>query len=99
MLSLLYPEFSPVFLEYENSISSISKNIYKAYVNRFIKKAYTSVSHEEFQVMKACHTWHISNRTDNRISLGKILEILNNQTPTALNHMIRRYHIENSVVN
>ena len=96
MLYYLYPEMHPVFDEYENTIYNIAKSIYSSYVQRFIKKRYVSVPKEEFLIIKECHTWYMSNREENRISLDKIVGVLNEQTPTNLNHMIRRFKLEKS---
>lgn len=94
MLHYLYPEFSKSFDEYEDNIYEIGKNIYASYIDRFIKKQYVTVPVEEFNVIKECHTWHIEDRLTNRISLNKVLDILNRQTPTNLNRMIRHLKLE-----
>lgn len=94
MLYYLYPEMHTIFDEYENIIYNIAKTIYTAYVQRFIKKRYVSVPKEEFLIIKECHSWYMSNREENRISLQKIVNVLNEQTPTNLNHMIRRFKLE-----
>jgi hypothetical protein len=94
ILYFLYPDFKTVFEEYENTIYDIGRSIYSSYVQRFIKKRYVTVPKEEFQVIRDCHTWHLESRGDNRINLNQVLKILNQQTPTNLNHMIRRYRTE-----
>jgi len=86
----LYPQKCEVFDEYENHIYEIAKNIYKSYVDRFIKKIYVTAPAEEFNTIKEIHNWHLENRVDNRISLNKVVEVLNTQTPTNINKMIRR---------
>ena len=82
------------FDEYENNIFDIGRNIYKSYVDRFIKKQYVTVPREEFTVIRECHSWHLDDRTNNRISLDKIINVLNQQSPTHLNHMIKRFNLE-----
>jgi hypothetical protein len=94
MLHYLYPEFSKSFDEYEDNIYEIGKNIYGAYIDRFIKKQYVTVPVEEFNVIKECHTWHVEDRLNNRINLNKVLDILNRQTPTNINKMIRHLKID-----
>ena len=94
MLYTLYPSQGPVFDDYENTLFDVARTIYRSYVQRFIKKNYVTVPREEFQVIKACHNWHLENRTENRISLDKVISVLNNQPPTALNRMIRRFKTE-----
>jgi len=45
-------------------------------------------------VMKECHAWHRSDRIHNRITLNKVIEVLNQQTPSNLNRMIRRVRVD-----
>jgi hypothetical protein len=94
LLYHLYPEMAETFDDYENTIYDIARSIYRAYVQRFIKKRYVTVPREEYQVINECHTWHLSDRENNRISLDKIIGMLNKQPPTNLNHMIRRFKTE-----
>lgn len=91
MLYYLYPDMSDTFDEYENNLYEIAQGIYKAYVQRFIKGNYVTVPKEEFQVVQECHNWHKEDRKNNRISLEKVIRIMNKQSPTALNRMIRHY--------
>ena len=103
MLLYLYPEMRKTFDEYENILYDIARSIYRAYVQRFIKKRYVTVPKEEFVVIRECHSWHLDNRMTNRISLNKVVDVLNTQTPTSLNHMIRRFKMDqqnnNSMLN
>jgi hypothetical protein len=94
MLYHLYPEMTQTFDEYENTLYDIARSIYRAYVQRFIKKRYVTVPREEFAVIRECHTWHLTDRQNNRISLNQIVRVMNLQSPTHLNHMIRRFKLE-----
>jgi len=94
LLHYLYPSFSTIFDDYENIIYQIGKNIHKAYFERFIRNQYIKVPPEEFAVIKMCHTWHLENRTENKINLNKVLEFLNKQPATNINKMIRRFYNE-----
>jgi hypothetical protein len=60
----------------------------------FTKSLRQSTPKEEFRVMKECHNWHEEDRPMNRISIEKVIETLNSQTPTSLNRMLRRYRTE-----
>jgi hypothetical protein len=91
MIYYLYPNSAQLFDEYENILFDIARNIYNAYVNRYIKKMYVTMPSEEFYVMKECHTWHLRDKKKNRISLDFVISIMNKQQPTNLNHMIRRF--------
>lgn len=94
MLYHLYPDQVQVFDEYENTIYEIAHSIYRSYVQRFIKKRYVTVPREEFQVIRDCHTWHLTDRGENRISVEQVIKVLNQQSPISLNHMIRRFKTE-----
>ena len=94
MLYHLYPELVETFDEYENTLYDIARSIYRSYVHRFIKKQYVTVPREEYAIIRECHEWHLSNRTDNRISIDHMVRIMNKQSPTHLNHMIRRFKLE-----
>ena len=92
MLKALYPEMIKVFDQYENTIYDIAKSIHSAYVARFIKKSrYVRQPKEEYTVIKECHAWHEQDRTENRITLDKVLDIMKSQSATNLNRMIRRF--------
>lgn len=94
MLYHLYPDKIEVFDEYENTLFDISRSIYRSYIQRFIKKRYVTVPKEEFSVIRECHSWHLSDRENNRISIDTVVNFMNKQSPTSLNHMIRRYKLD-----
>lgn len=94
MLRFLYPDNIQVFDDYENILYDVSKKIYDGYVNRFIKKQFVTLPVEEFKVMSLAHEWHQTDRTNNRINHNKIINLLNEQTPTNLNRIIRRIKLE-----
>ena len=94
----LYPDMTSTFDDIENTLYDIARVIYRAYVQRFIKKLYVTVPREEYQVINESHAWHLSDRENNMVTLDKVIEIMNKQPPTNLNHMIRRFRIENSKV-
>jgi hypothetical protein len=97
MLYHLYPKWEVKFDEIENIIWDIARSIYNAYVQRFIKKRFVTVPTEEFKVIRECHKWHEVDRTSNRISINKVVDVLNSQTPTSLNRMIRRFRNEKTL--
>ena len=95
LMHYLYPSFSSVFDDYENIIYTIGKRIHKAYFDRFIKNLFVKVPPEEFNVIRKCHNWHLENRLQNKISLNKVMEILNEEPATNINKMIKRIFQEN----
>ena len=96
MLYYLYPDMVNIFEEYENTLFDIARCIYRAYVQRFIKKRYVTVPREEFAIIRECHSWHLLNRSENLISLNQVINVLNQQSATHLNHMMRRFKLERS---
>jgi hypothetical protein len=94
-LRKLFPEYLNDFEEYENYIYKIAKIIYKAYIDRFIKKLYVITPVEQFNVIREIHSWHLEDRIQNRINLNKVIDILNQQYPTNINKMIRSLIQEN----
>ena len=97
MLYHLYPKWEAKFDEIENTLYDIAKSIYTSYVQRFIKKRFVTVPTEEFIVIRQCHKWHEDDRSSNRINIDKVIEVLNQQTPTSLNRMVRRFRNEKTV--
>lgn len=96
-LCLLYPNMVSEFDECENMIYGLAKVVYDAYVQRYIKKQWVTVAPEEFNVMKECHLWHVEDRKINRISMNKIIDVLNSQTPTNLNKMLKRFKLGTNI--
>lgn len=94
MLYYLYPRFADQFDNYENILYECAKQINYNYIKRFIKKKYITVPREDYQIMKKCHEWHLQDRERNRISLTKIIEVMNDESSTILNRIIRKYKTE-----
>jgi hypothetical protein len=90
-LYYLYPECKDVFDRYENSLYAIAKIIYNSYVQRHIKGKWSTLPPEEYRVDCACHAWHESDRKNNRVTLERVITVMNEQSPSALNQMIRRF--------
>jgi hypothetical protein len=95
MLFDLYPEMADTFDEIENTIYDIAKKIYSSYVQRFIKKQFVTVPAEDFSIIRECHKWHEEDRITNRVSLNKVIDVINKQNPTTINRMIRAYKLGN----
>lgn len=87
----LYPTHVPIFDSYEDIIYDIAQNIKNAYVERFIRKQFVRMPQEEYAIMKQCHEWHHENRDQHHINFQRVIDIINDQSPTKLNHLIRRY--------
>ena len=80
----LYPEHLNYFINIENIIIKICKNIHNAYVSRFVGKNYTVVSQEEYVIIKECHGWHIQDRKNNKVTLSQVIGFINKEKYTNL---------------
>jgi len=89
MIQRLYPEYCPDFEHYEHILYERACFIYEKYVDRFINKQIAVTPQEEYQIVKACHGWHIDNRGTNKVNLDVVIHFLNQQPPTLLNKIIR----------
>lgn len=90
-LCYLYPTYQSMFDKYEDTIYNIANYITQSYKKRYIYKEHVVVPTEEFSIMKKCHEWYLSDRTANRISFQKVMNMLNDQPPSFLNKMVRRF--------
>lgn len=90
-LIFLYPEYKQTFDAYEGAIYNVAKLIIDAYKKRYIMKEFISVGQSEYGIMRECHGWHIKDRTRNKISLDKVIDVLNQTTSFVLNRIIKRF--------
>lgn len=87
----LYPKFRPTADSMENTILAVSRFIYDAYVNRFIRKQYVSIPREMYHILKMAHEWHTQDRTHNKIYFHKVISFVNEQDPVLLLTIIRKF--------
>jgi hypothetical protein len=85
----LYSEFKEEFSTYENKLNSMVAVLHGAYMKRYVIKEWVTLPPEMHYVLKKCHEWHVTDRTNNKVSTQKIEEVLNQQNPTTLNHIIK----------
>jgi hypothetical protein len=90
-LIYLYPTHSNTFDIYEDAIYDLVIQIKNAYIKRFINKETVTMPTEEYSIMKLIHGWHLEDRAANHISTSVVRDIMNKQSPTKLNRMIRRF--------
>lgn len=96
MLYTLYPDYIPMFETYENILTDISRSIHRSYINRYINRQFVSLPQPEFFILQACHGWHIQDRVNNKVSLEKVTSIIDSQSPTSLNKLIKPYITSNN---
>lgn len=87
----LYPNFCEEFEKYEGYLLKSCRYILANYIKRFISKEFVKISPEEFKVMKECHDWHLIAKKDNKVTINKVIQIMNTQTPVHLNRIIKIY--------
>jgi len=90
----LYPMYQDLFLDYENILYNIAKLVRYYYIQRYIKNKYVTLPKEEYVLMKKCHDWYLLNREENKVTVGKVLDLLNEELPLSLYKMIRRYQLQ-----
>jgi hypothetical protein len=90
-IHVLYPEHADEFAEYENILYNAARNIHSCYIRRFIRKEYSVVSKEEHYIVKECHAWHLNDRANNKVTLEKVLSMLDVQSAVFLNRLIKTY--------
>jgi hypothetical protein len=88
-LKQMYPNMIQAFNTYETYIRHIAKDIFEAYVDRFMKKKFATVSQDEYVIVKACHGWHLLDRKKNIVTLKRVFDEINNSSPSLINKMIR----------
>ena len=49
---------------------------------------------EEYKIMSQAHEWYLQNKTTNKITYNKIIDIMNSQEPTKLNRIIRNIKLD-----
>ena len=92
----LYPRFVYTSDNIENQIFDLSKIIYDAYIERYIKKKYISLPKQEYIILKKAHDWHNEDRHSHKIYRNKILSLLNQEKPFHLYQMLKRFRLLNS---
>lgn len=85
----LYKSHEPLFDSYEELLKSSVDYIHTAYINRFVKGIFTTVSPQEHNVLKACHSYYLSDRSKNKITRDVVWKFINLQNDTTLNHIIK----------
>ena len=86
----LYPEYITDFHKYENLLLGAIKMIHQCYFARFIRKEYSVVPPELFYIVRECHTWHLSDRDNNKVNMEVVRQTLNRQNASVLLRIIKR---------
>lgn len=95
----LYPENKESFDQYEEILGKVAENIHMCYIRRFVMREFAVVPQEQYPIVQQCHNYYIENIKTNRkapVTLGVVMGILNQQNPTTLNKIIRKYILDSS---
>jgi hypothetical protein len=92
MLYKLYPNMHSVFEKYETTIYDIARKIHTSYRERHVKKQWMTLPKEEYIVDCACHRWHLETKLP--VTVNIVMNVMNEQSATNLNRMIRRHNEE-----
>lgn len=87
----LYKEQENYLVTSELAILDVGKKLFHSYMKRYIHKQYVFIPRCEFMVMKMCHDWHNENRDLNKISLDKVLSIMETIPTKMLYSIVRNY--------
>ena len=88
----LYKDDEDHLMTSELALLEVIKLIFQAYMNRYIHKRYVFLPKCEHLVMQMCHKWHNENRDTNKISINKVLNILE-ELPTKMLYSIVKNHM------
>jgi len=90
-LEFLYPNFLDSFDEYETKIYETAKFLLHAYIARFARGEWKTVPKNEYEhIIRPCREWNLENPAQNKVTLNKVIDMINEQSPQFLNSCIRR---------
>ncbi len=91
MLYDLFPQYSEKFDLYEDTIYEIACYLHGCYMSRYVHKQFVTVDREFFPILRMCHKWHTEDREHNKVTLDKVIEMINSRYDHVLNKMIRTF--------
>ena len=90
-LKMMFPTHIDKFNYYEELIHTISRKLFNEYMLRYVKHQFKEVTSFEHFILKQAHSWHHENKIENKMSKDKIYEIINKQSPSLINSLIKLY--------
>lgn len=91
MLYELFPQYAEKFDLYEDTIYDIACYLHSCYMSRYVHKQFVTVDREFFPILRMCHKWHTEDREHNKVTLDKVIEMINSRYDHVLNKMIRTF--------
>ena len=80
---------------YEKYLDTFARKMLNEYIQRHIKKQFKQLLPYEHYILKLAHAWHNEDRNNNKMNLKKIVDIINKQSPSFLNTIIKTYKHSN----
>ena len=80
----------------EEELFTMAKYLHRMYVRRYIKKQFTTIHPTLFYVMKQAHAWHCLDRSHNIVTLDKMMDVVEEQSPTQLHRMHHEFQSKQS---
>lgn len=91
-LLFLYPKLVFDANIMEDVLYQIARCLKNTYIQRYIHKDMSTLNTDKYQIIKQCHQWHCEDREKNHISLNKVQDVLNEQSPAFLYRMIQAFN-------
>jgi len=88
-LRCLFPSVAEEFNSYEALLYEIAIKIHSLYLERYINKQDIVASREIMTILRKCHEFYNQNRFTNRVTFHVVEFVMNQHTPSILNHLIR----------
>lgn len=87
----LYKERAVTFETINQHIKILCDKLFNMYMKRFIKKESIPMLLEaEYRVLRECHAWHVSNRTTNKVTFGRVTDAVTWLPAQIIYHILRK---------
>ena len=88
----LYPEHNHMFLKLESDLNRIAIMLHNVYMNRYIAKNFIMLPKEEHVLLKRCHEWHCTDRSNHKVYLDKVKDVLKDTDAPLVNRILQHYY-------
>ena len=88
------PSYQEVFDAAEDEVDTLIERLHDMYMNRYVHKDFSELPKEEFVTLQRCHSWHVSDRSKNKVTEDKVREVLNGTPNHFLLMMLNRQRRE-----
>jgi hypothetical protein len=85
----LYPEHVKLFESFDKVFADVCNNVFKKYMNRYVRKRVTIAPPEQFYIMKLVHEQYIRDKIN--VSIQLVERVMNSQTAKQLYYIYQQY--------